>query len=157
MKAIYTNPNGGGIIPATVGQPIQYTNFDGHKYDFIYAGADPEISFYEQAPYYHLMCLGDLFQRATWEEALDILRNINLRHLAQLRFPTIRQLELLFMGKMAIGGFQSACYWSHTEESVDKAFGLHFGTGERSSGSKERACFLRFVVSIPENQLKEKL
>ena len=61
------------------------------------------------------------------------------------RLPTKRELNLMYLQKEAIGGFELNYYWSSTESNNGAAWELRFNTGEYYSGFKYWGAFIRAV------------
>ena len=59
--------------------------------------------------------------------------------------PSKYELNLLYLQKVAVGGFASAFYWSSTEDDNSYAWVQTFVTGNQINGSKSTTYYVRAV------------
>ena len=59
--------------------------------------------------------------------------------------PSKHELNLLFINRVAVGGFSSVFYWSSSEVSIANAWLQDFTNGNQGSGIKNLAHYVRAV------------
>ncbi len=72
----------------------------------------------------------DLSTPMTWQEAKAACATLTLHGFSDWSLPTKEDLNRLFMGKMLLGGFQNADYWSSSANAPDSAWSQSFLDGK---------------------------
>lgn len=62
--------------------------------------------------------------------------------------PSKEELNLLYLQKDVVGGFEDRGYWSSTENDADRAWGHHFGRGSQNILKKNFTLWVRAIRSF---------
>jgi len=77
----------------------------------------------------------DLPEAMTWKEAKQTFADLG----DGWRLPTKDELNLMYINRVAIGGFANYYYWSSTEYNNYNAWRQHFNNGKQGYCSKDCA------------------
>ena len=95
----------------------------------LYAGISPETA---KAMY---TTPGDASRSITWKRAMAFAARLDAHGRRDWRVPTKSELAVLFLHRVAIGGFATSgsnaagWYWSSSRDAEDIAWGQHFSDG----------------------------
>lgn len=90
-----------------------------------------------------IAAVADISTPLTWREAQIRCDSLSLRGFSDWSLPAREDLEKLFMGKEALGGFQNADYWSASVPKPDSAWSKHFVDGKEDIRSWENRLWVR--------------
>lgn len=74
----------------------------------------------------------DLSAPQTWSSAKVACESLTLHGFSDWSLPSREELNLLFLGKEALGGFQSGDYWSSSAFADDSAWSKRFFDGKEN-------------------------
>ena len=92
-----------------------------------------------------IAAISDLPNPMTWQEAKAACDTLTLHGFSDWSLPTKEDLNRLFVGKMLLGGFQNADYWSSSANAPDSAWSQSFLDGKELVRFRENRMLVRPV------------